>query len=307
MASKTFRFDETKYYKFGLMLGIKNVLHAGFRLGLKKTAGKLLQPVNSYTRFPEYWFMGSEAEQYLRQFPSSRRPKVLDVGSPKLFGLYLAFHFDIEIYLTDIDAPSITEAEVLWGAIRDRAKGKAYFSIEDARSLKYPEENFDMVYAMSVIEHVDGQAGDAEAMREMVRVLKPGGLLLVTVPFGHEYAEQERVGLQGAARQTSSQERFFFQRIYTPAAAEERIVGVVPGATLAKAVSVRRKDSTIARVYRRMGADLRGLCGCFNPILSVALNASQDGIVPVPGNYGALHGPNDVYGDLMLAWNKTPS
>jgi SAM-dependent methyltransferase len=307
MVSKTFRFDESKYYRFGLMLGVRNLLHSGLRLGLRKTAGKLLQPINSYTRFPEYWFLGSEVERFLRQLGPKQQPRVLDVGSPKCFGLYLAFHFDIEIHLTDIDAPSVQEAETLWAAIKDRAAGKAYFSVADARSLKYSEEDFDIAYSMSVIEHVGGQTGDSESVKEMLRVLKPGGLLMVTVPFGREYVEQERIGFQGAARRTTDQDRYFFQRIYTPNAAEERIVKVVPRTNLVKAVTVWRKEGAIARLHRSMGSGLQGLCGCLNPIFSAALNESKEGIIPVASDYGPLHSVNDTYGDLMLAWEKVPN
>ena len=304
MASKTFRFDESKYYRFGLATGITNLLCNGFQLGLKKTLGKIFQPINSYTRFPEYHFLGRQAEHHLQKLASSERPKVLDVGSPKCFGLYLAFHFDIEIHLTDIDPPSVREAEILWGAIKSRGRGKVVFSVQDARALKYPDQEFHIAYSMSVIEHVEGQAGDSESMRQMLRVLKPGGLLLVTVPVGQNYVEQDRLGFQGAARKVRARNRCFFQRIYTPATAEERIVNVVPDTTLIKAITVWRKRNVIFELYRRLGTDIRGLLGCLNPILSVALNDSQEGIFPAPSNYGTLHSGNDLYGDLMFAWEK---
>jgi SAM-dependent methyltransferase len=304
--SKTFRFDETKYYRFGLLLGIRNVLHNGFQLGVKKTAGKLLQPVNSYTRFPEYHFVESETMQHLRHLDLIERPKVLDVGSPKCFGLYLAFHFDIEIHLTDIDLPSMKEAELLWNGIKDQARGRAFFRVQDARALNYSDEEFHAVYSMSVIEHVEGTAGDSESMGEMLRVLKPGGLLVVTVPIGQTYLEQDRIGFRGAARETNDRNRFFFQRIYTPRKVEERIFNMASGATLEKAVTVWRKGNAVSKIYRRLGTNSRGLLGCFNPLLSVALNDSREGIFAAPSDYGALHSTSDLYGDLMLAWNKGP-
>src|SRR6266851_437268 len=156
-----FRYDELKYYRFGLALGASNIWRNGFHLGLKKTLGKILQPINSYTRFPEYYLLGRYTERYLQGLGSSERPKILDVGSPKCFGLYLAFHFDIEIYLTDIDSPSVEEAKVLWNGIKHRARGKAVFSVQDVRALTYSQEVFDVVYSMSVIEHVQGETADS--------------------------------------------------------------------------------------------------------------------------------------------------
>jgi SAM-dependent methyltransferase len=49
----------------------------------------------------------------------------------------------------------------------------------DLRSLDLPDARFDLVTALDVIEHIDD---DAATVREMVRVTKPGGHLLITVP-----------------------------------------------------------------------------------------------------------------------------
>ena len=281
-----------------------NALRNGLRLGPKKTLGKILQPINSYTRFPEYHFIGTHVEQYVLHFDPRNRVKILDVGSPKCFGLYLAYHCDVEIHLTDIDPPSVEEAEVLWNAIKNRARGKAIFSLLDVREPKYLEGEFDVVYSMSVIEHVEGMTGDSEGIRGTLRVLKPGGLLLVTAPIGQKYMEQDRIGFQGAARNTGDRNRYFFQRIYTPLMVEERIISAAPNARLRKAVTVWRKMNMVSKLYRHLGTDLRGLLGCFNPVLSAAVNHSQEGILATPGDYGELHSASDIYGDVMLAWEK---
>lgn len=60
---------------------------------------------------------------------------------------------------------------------------------EDATKLSFEDDSFDIVVASSVIEHIFNQArdnatgafcGDVVAMREMVRVCKPGGLILLS-------------------------------------------------------------------------------------------------------------------------------
>ena len=68
--SKIFRYDELRYFRFGLALGISNILRNGFQLGPKKTLGKVLQPINSYARFPEYHFLGRYIEAHLKRFAS---------------------------------------------------------------------------------------------------------------------------------------------------------------------------------------------------------------------------------------------
>ncbi|MEQ8726859.1 MAG: class I SAM-dependent methyltransferase [Sandaracinaceae bacterium] len=57
----------------------------------------------------------------------------------------------------------------------------------DMTALKFPDATFDRVYCISVLEHIDPDAQPAVA-REMNRVLKPGGILYLTV----DYDEVER-------------------------------------------------------------------------------------------------------------------
>jgi len=85
---------------------------------------------------------------------------------------------------------------------------------------------------------------------------------------------------------------------------EERIISAAPNARLRKAVTVWRKMNMVSKLYRHLGTDLRGLLGCFNPVLSAAVNHSQEGILATPGDYGELHSASDIYGDVMLAWEK---
>jgi SAM-dependent methyltransferase len=302
-SSKIFRFDELRYYKFGLALGASNILHNGLRLGPRKTLGKILQPVNSYTRFPEYYFVECHIETYLKRLAPNCRAKILDVGSPKCFGLFLAYHFNVELHLTDIDQPSVEEAAILWRAIQAKAKGNAIFEVQDAREMMQQQE-FDVVYSMSVIEHVSGANGDSRSIQEMIRALKPGGTLIVTVPFGEKYIEQDRIGFRGAARETGDDNRYFFQRIYTSVEVEKRLLQAAAGGRLEKMNTIWRKTGALTGVYRHIGTDLRGLLGCLNPVLSAALNNSGEGMFAIPGSYGALHSHRDIYGDLVLAWQK---
>lgn len=58
-------------------------------------------------------------------------------------------------------------------------KDNADFAVGSAEVINYPDESFDAVICMGVLERV----GDYEkALSEMVRVLKPGGTLMVTTP-----------------------------------------------------------------------------------------------------------------------------
>ena len=57
------------------------------------------------------------------------------------------------------------------------------FERMDGRALSFPDREFDVVYSLSSIEHFGGLAGATAAMREMARVLTPGGLLVVATEY----------------------------------------------------------------------------------------------------------------------------
>lgn len=56
---------------------------------------------------------------------------------------------------------------------------KATLMAGDAQMLPFSEHSFDVVIALDVIEHIPN---DVQAVREMYRVLKSGGRLIITVP-----------------------------------------------------------------------------------------------------------------------------
>ena len=85
-----FPHRELRYYGFGLHAGAANVAANRLRLGLKKTVGKITQPINAPSRFAEYDAFDSAIDRYLAATTAGATPRILDVGSPKLFGLHLA-------------------------------------------------------------------------------------------------------------------------------------------------------------------------------------------------------------------------
>jgi len=53
----------------------------------------------------------------------------------------------------------------------------------DGRRLAFRDNTFDISYSLSSIEHFGGLPGAAETLREMGRVLKPGGILALATEF----------------------------------------------------------------------------------------------------------------------------
>jgi len=298
-------FDEFRFYWFGLRMGLANLLRNGTRLGLPKTIGKITQPVNSFTRFPEYALMDEAIRTFLQAGGFSKRLRVLDVGSPKCFGLYLASTLDLDVELTDISPLNVDEYETIWKAIQEQAEGSVRFALQDARSLQYESNQFDIAYTMSVLEHIEGQKGDEDGIREMVRVLKPGGLLLLSVPFGTKYVEQRRKGLAHAVENTGDEGLYFFQRIYDRTALEGRIFAALDGLEVRSEWTIWRERESLVRIFAGLGERLRGLLGFLNPWLSRCSNRCKDGIVEgIPGSYGPIHSKHDSYGDVVLVAQK---
>lgn len=87
-----------------------------------------------------------------------------------------------------------------------RGKGlKAVVTDVDAVGLEYPDEQFDVVWAGDVLEHVFDPIG---LLRHASRVLKPGGCLLLTVPNDFTLVSRLKVFLTGRSVQSNTYRRF---------------------------------------------------------------------------------------------------
>jgi SAM-dependent methyltransferase len=86
------------------------------------------------------------------------------------------------VYGVDISPPIVRLARSAFPA-RTGSKDRLRASIADVRSLPFRDDVFDVVYSMGTIEHFDETD---QAVREIARVLKPGGRAIVGVPNRHD-------------------------------------------------------------------------------------------------------------------------
>jgi methionine biosynthesis protein MetW len=70
--------------------------------------------------------------------------------------------------------------DVSENAVRDSSNAGFHAQkIEDAAKLPFPDDSFDVVVCIEVLEHL---FSPHKAVEEIVRVLRPGGVLMLTVP-----------------------------------------------------------------------------------------------------------------------------
>ena len=141
----------------------------------------------------------------------------------------------------------------------------------------------------------------------MVRVLKPGGLLLLSIPYGNTYAEQLRKGFVRAVEKTADENLYFFQRIYNRSSVETRILETLKDFRIRHQWTIWRETGATLRVFKNLGENFQGLLGFMNPWLSRMVNRCTDEIVgEVPSSYGEIHSSADLYGDVVIAAEKRP-
>ncbi len=200
------------FFRFGQQLGWKAWRAHG-------KAGILLVNPVSITRFFEFDF----AKRMIEQHPNSRT-KALDLSSPFLMSLYAVDQHLVE-QLTQLnpDEQDLAHSESLAKLL---GLGKGFRVQAGTESDLFPEQeaSFDLIWSLSVIEHILTESGDErDSLKRLWSLLAPGGRLILTVPvdqtFWNEYRQKNTY-----RNQTKQAEGYFFQRFYDEAAINERII-----------------------------------------------------------------------------------
>lgn len=102
---------------------------------------------------------------------------ILDIGcGPGIMVDYLA-RKGFKVYGVDISEEMIGQCKAKFSGT-----GSAHFSVGKIEKLDFPDSFFDVVICMGVVEYIDD---DTAAISEMARVLKPGGVAIITLPNSH--------------------------------------------------------------------------------------------------------------------------
>jgi len=197
----------------------------GARLSLPLLRRRRTRRALRYAVVPVNYWRSVEYRLALEEGRFALGERVLDVGSPKLLSLWIADRIGAQVVATDIESYFLEEYELLRRARRVPAE-RLRLAVEDGRRLSFGDASFDKVYSLSVLEHIP-DAGDTECVRELARVLAPGGRCVLTVPFWPESRVDWRAPdfyWSGASVDDASG-RVFYQRRYSEADLRERLVG----------------------------------------------------------------------------------
>lgn len=101
------------------------------------------------------------------------RGKLLDVGCGPAFYTEGYIERGLEYWGIDISTGAIKEARKLNSAI---SGNRAHFDEGDIENLNFQDDFFNVVVVVYVLEYLEN---DERAVKELLRVIKPGGLLIV--------------------------------------------------------------------------------------------------------------------------------
>src|SRR5689334_13387091 len=109
--------------------------------------------------------------------------RVLDMGCGAGRHAFEMYRRGADVLAFDQDADELSAVSDLFAAMREAGEvplgAEADVKQGDALSLPFADGEFDRVVASEVLEHIPD---DVDAIAELVRVLRPGGTMAVTVP-----------------------------------------------------------------------------------------------------------------------------
>ncbi|MDO8638382.1 MAG: methyltransferase domain-containing protein [Candidatus Daviesbacteria bacterium] len=115
------------------------------------------------------------ARRIIEEINPQSNEKIIDLGCGTGYYLYLFNNLPVNLKLTgfDFDKKALDEAKTM---LSDE---KIDFVLGDMHKISFKNNSFDKAVSSEALEHLKD---DTQALREVFRILKPGGTLVVSVP-----------------------------------------------------------------------------------------------------------------------------
>ena len=127
---------------------------------------------NMWTRHWEYATLTIESEVEANM-------RILDAGGTGTIFSYFLTLMKCEVYTVDIDEKKVTDAI----ALSRKLNLNINHLCQSITNLSFPDNYFDRVFSVCVIEHIEIYEEQIKAMQELSRVLHPGGILAMTYDY----------------------------------------------------------------------------------------------------------------------------
>ncbi len=199
---------------------------------------------------------------------------VLDVGCANGFSIFqYAGYKEIKIRGIEVIPEMIEQAQELLWKCTAHLQGQVEFAIGDATALDEPDDHYDKVIVTRVIINLETWENQQKGLRECVRVLKPGGILLlseatqqgldrlnslrrelgfadISIPKFNLYLDQERV-VQTLEKETDCLEIVDFASTYYLGT---RVIKPLLARIIGDSIKVADPESEINRLFSRLPA-----------------------------------------------------
>jgi len=164
-------------------------------------------PLYNWSRVWEYPYVYYHLAANFTALLQNSRPIVADVGSGVTFFPFSLAKIGYRVVCGDIDR--ICERDLALASARvPHSPGTVEFRLIDDSNLLFLDSECDAVYCISVLEHIP----DFEKkVTEIARILKPGGLCLLTCDINLRPDDGLQLDRDGFARLTSVIDKFFIR------------------------------------------------------------------------------------------------
>lgn len=121
--------------------------------------------------------------RYKSIFNLVKDKKVLDAACGSGYGSYLLSQVAAEVHGVDISSISIEYAKSKY------SKSNLHYYVSNVSQLEFEDESFDIIISFETIEHLYNQT---DFLREMRRVLKKNGVLVISTPNKLNYTDKSQ-------------------------------------------------------------------------------------------------------------------